>query len=421
MTRPAWRTTAAVCLAIGCSVSVRAQDWKEDLARRGVTVTVVYGGTIFSALAGGIRRGETYSGNLDVELALDGEPLLGRRGLTLFVDGLWIHGGQPSTLVGDAQGVSNLSAAPRVTLHEAWVQYNLFGSRLSVLVGRYDLASEFYRLRAAGLFLNGSFGIGPEFSGSGVAGPSIFPDTSVGARLAVKPLPNVVIRGAVFDGVPIDRPDHSVRAFKSGDGLLLVSETVVLNRTAQGEPTGKVRFRIGRASGLPPYDDKVAFGGWYYTARFDDLDAVGPNGSPVQHSGSGGVYGLADATLFRSHTDPTRRVAGFVQAGLGDGRVDRFGSYLGAGLVGAGLLSRRSMDEVGLAVARAPNGSGYIDQQMRIGTATTASETVIEVTYLAQLAKWLAVQPDFQYVIHPNTAVGVRNVRAFQLRFEATF
>ena len=47
----------------------------------------------------------------------------------------------------------------------------LFGNRFSALFGRYDLNSEFYRLQSAGLFLNSSFGIGPEFSLSGQNGP----------------------------------------------------------------------------------------------------------------------------------------------------------------------------------------------------------------------------------------------------------
>jgi hypothetical protein len=30
----------------------------------------------------------------------------------------------------------------------------------------------------------------------------------------------------------------------------------------------------------------------------------------------------------------------------------------------------------------------------------TAAETVIELSYLAQIASWLAMQPDLRYVIH---------------------
>ena len=29
-------------------------------------------------------------------------------------------------------------------------------------------------------------------------------------------------------------------------------------------------------------------------------------------------------------------------------------------------------------------------------------ERVIEVTYCIQLTKWLTIQPDFQYIIHPG-------------------
>jgi len=86
---------------------------------------------------------------------------------------------------------------------------------------------------------------------------------------------------------------------------------------------------IGRQANLGEYDQKLAFGGWYYTATFDDLSATQSNGQPVQHRGSGGVYAIADKLLYTDTDVPGRRLTGFVQAALGDYRVDRFGSYLG--------------------------------------------------------------------------------------------
>ena len=210
-------------------------------------------------------------------------------------------------------------------------------------------------------------------------------------------------------------------AFRGGDGLLLVSEVAVLNRGASGDRMGKLRFRIGRASGLPPYDDKVAVGGWYYTATFDDLSTVDANGTPRQDRGSAGAYVVGDATLFRSKTDRRRRLTGFVEAGLADARVNRFGSYVGAGSVATGPVTRRSADELGVAVAIAHNGSGYLNSRRRFGAPAGAFEAAIELTYLAQIGSRLALQPDFQYVIHPNTDAMVPNGRAFQLRFEVAF
>lgn len=415
--------TVVLCVLAGATASVLAQspsDVKEQLADHGVTIMPLYG-AVLSHLDSANEQGGTYSGNLNVQVSLDGQRLFGRSGLTLFLDGLWIHGGQPSAILGDAQGVSNLSAPPMITLYEAWLQYNLFGNKFSVLAGRYDLNSEFYRVQSAGLFVNSSFGIGPEFAGSGAGGPSIFPSTSLGVRLAFKPKPNVVIRGSILDGAPVDRADGSVGAFTSGDGLLLVSEVALLNRGASGDRMEKLRFRIGRASGLPPYDNKIAAGGWYYTATFDDLSKVNANGTPLPHRGSAGAYVVGDATLVRSKTDHERRLTGFVETGLADDRVNRFGSYVGAGFVGSGPMARRPVDELGVAIATARDGSGYLNSRRRLGEPTQSFEAAIELTYLAQIASWLAVQPDVQYVIHPNTVAMAPNGRAFQLRFEVAF
>jgi carbohydrate-selective porin OprB len=161
------------------------QTWdnlQKQLDNRGIQFGIRYDGEIFTNTSGGLRRGTTYLGNLNLQLTLDAQRLVGWPGATVFLYGLGIHGGHPSRFVGDAQGVSNIEAPAKWKIEEGWIQQNLFGNRFSVLFGRYDLNSEFYRLQSAALFLNSSFGIGPEFSESGVEGPSIFPNTSVGVR-----------------------------------------------------------------------------------------------------------------------------------------------------------------------------------------------------------------------------------------------
>src|SRR5258707_14896798 len=200
---------AALALMSGAQLFAGGSAAPDD----GVQPGLVYDGAAFDDLAGGVRRGTTYLGTLHLQLTVDGLRVAGMRGTTLFVEGLNIHGGHPSDFAGDAQGVSNLEGPGRWMLYEAWVQQNLFRDRLSMLIGRYDLNTEFYRLQSAGLFLNSSFGIGPEFSQSGRSGPSIFPDPSVGGRIAWKPARGVVLRTATFDGgvlvadgADLDRP-----------------------------------------------------------------------------------------------------------------------------------------------------------------------------------------------------------------------
>jgi porin len=382
---------------------------------------LVYDGAAFANLGGGVRHGGTYSSNLNLQLNVDGAALFGWPDTIAYLDALWLQGGLPSSFVGDAQGVSSISAPNGVKLYEAWVQKNLLANHVSVLAGLYDLNSEFYRLQSAGLFLNSSFGIGPEFSQSSVEGPSIFPSTSVGMRIAFKPADGVVVRIAVLDGVPVDRPNGGRGVFESGDGALIVGEVAFLNRPQLSTRPANGRLRIGRQAMLGEYDAKVAIGGWYYTATFDDLSETQAHGQPVQHRGSSGFYLLTDQLLYRNPDHPERKLTGFVQAGFGDYRVNRFGAYLGTGLIAVGVLEGRPTDELGIALAYARNGSHYMSAQPVQDAPVTSTEKTIELTYLIQVNSWLALQPDLQYVITPNTTTAIPNAWAFQLRIQMSF
>jgi porin len=141
----------------------------------------------------------------------------------------------------------------------------------------------------------------------------------------------------------------------------------------------------------------------------------------VQHRGSGGFYALVDHLFYRDPDQPDRKLSGFVQAGLGDHRVNRFGAYLGAGLTATGVFEGRSDDQLGLGLAYARNGSHYMNAQRMQGLPVTNAEKTIELTYLIQVNSWLALQPDVQYVMTPNTTTAIPNAWAFQFRVEMTF
>jgi len=69
----------------------------------------------------------------------------------------------------------------------------------------------------------------------------------------------------------------------------------------------------------------------------------------------------------------------------------------------------------------AHNGSQFIDAKRDQGMRERRSEVTLELTYLAQFASHLAVQPDLQLVMNPNTDPGAKNAVAFILRFELSF
>jgi porin len=285
------------------------------------------------------------------------------------------HGGSPSDFAGDAQGVSSLAAPHQWKIEEAWIQQNFYNAQLSILIGRYDLSSEFYRLQSAGLFLNSSFGVGPEFSQSGRKGPSIYPNTATAVRIGYRPMTKLVVRAAAFDG-------------------LILGEIALLSRPSSREMPRDIRSRLGRLAGLPPYKAKLSVGAWHYT----------------NSQRSNGIYILADRT---SYENGPRTVATFGQLGIGDSRVDRFGRYIGAGVVMTAPITGRDQDELGLALA-----AGRDSGQFNIQQKTLKGETTFECTYLTPMNSHLAVQPDIQYVVHPSAERGRRDALVVLLRFE---
>ena len=406
-------------------------DWggvRSELLSRGVLLEALYTGEAVGNISGGIRTKATYLDDLDLKLTVNGQRLIGWSGATLFVYGLSTHGGNPDDFVGDAQGVSSIAAPAGWRLFEAWIQQNAFEDRLSVLFGQYDLSSEFYTLQSSSLFLNSSFGTGPEFALTGKGGPSIFPETAVGGRVEVRPIPAVVVRTAVLDGVPVNVPraDGSTGIFKRGDGLLLVGEVAYLSLLDDGTsgPASQRRtrrLRAGRAAVDVPLEGKIAVGGWYYTGVFDDLSHTERNGNPVRHRGSGGAYLIGERVVYRDDENPARRLKLFAEFGIGDSHVNRFASYTGGGATFSGPITGRPNDQIGLGVAAAHNGSQYIESQRQQGQRAQTSEVTIELTYLAQLTRWLTAQQSLQYVVNPNTDPSRRDAFVASFRFETSF
>jgi porin len=408
------RLAALVLAGLVVSPCTGQSQVADSGAARSVTVSWSYATALVADVAGGTRSGSVVLGAGGVQLAFVPRPLLGWHGARAFVFVMGTHGGRPDALVGDIQGVNNLQAPPGVRLEEAWLQQNFLRNRLSLLVGRYDLNTEFYRLQSAGIFANSAFGMGPELAQSGVAGPSTFPSTAAGARVAMKPSPNMVVRVAVLDGVPVDRPDGGIHLFAPGDGALLAGEVAILARpNADDEPRYR-RFQIGR--GLTrSYAGKIAVGGWYYTASSPDLYDTRTDGTPALHRGSRGAYLIGDRSVWRDAADSSRVLAVFGQAGLGDGRVDQVGGYLGGGLTLTAPIRRRDHDQIGIAIASAQIGAQAHRQAAADGMPAT-NETVIALAYFLQVAESVAIQPDLQYVIRPAGTSALRDALVPSLR-----
>ncbi len=350
-----------------------------------MSVDLVYTFDLWRAASGGIRRGTRYLDNLDVVAEADLERLAGWRGAELHVYGLYNNGKSLGALMGDAQLASNIETGVRaLRLYEAWLSQK-FGTRTLLKLGLYDLNSEFDTLDASGLFLGSAHGVGTDISQSGRNGPSIFPVTSLAARIEYRTPSGWALRTAVLDGVPgdPDRPKRTAVKLGRGDGALFIGEAQV-----------------------PLRDGKLLLGAWRYTARFDRLDGT-------RARGNRGIYLRGERRLVREAADPEQGLAGFFRLGAAAGRTNMFGRFASAGLNYTGLIRGRDADQLGLAVAAAFTSRSY-----RRAADAERAETAIEFTYRASVAPWLSLQPNIQYVVNPGADRALGNALAIGLRAE---
>lgn len=345
-------------------------------------IEAAYTADIWHATSGGVRRGSRYLDNFDLMAEADLDELLGWSGATAFGYILYNNGNSLSALLGDAQVASNIEAGVKaVRLYEAWIDQKI-GSAASLRVGLYDLNSEFDALETSDLFMGSAHGIGTDISQSGENGPSIFPVTSLAARLRVDIDRNWTLRAALLDGVPgnLNHPGRTAIKLGNGDGVLMIGE---IDR----------KWTNGR----------LIAGYWHYTSS-SSLISGGTSGR------NNGFYFRGEASLTQE-ADDAQGLAGFFRLGFADNQVNRFSKFVSAGMTYIGLFPGRDQDQIGLAAAKAISSTAARNQ-----LASVASETVFELTYLAPVTQFFSIQPNMQYIISPDSNRQSSNAIAMGLR-----
>ena len=370
---------AACCAAAALSpLPAFAADSNVDLGAGYVSDT-------FANLAGGRERGVRIMGKLDLTADVDGA-VFGIDGAQAYLNLQLLHGESLSEeLVGDGQVVSNIDAPPGQRVLEAWLKFPFGGGAGFAKAGLIDLNTDFDVQSVGGLFVNSSHGIGPDFSQSGLNGPSIYPTTSSAVVIGWKQ-PLWSARAGLFDAVSgdPDRPRRTVVRFPGESGLLLVAEAdVALGPSAE-----------------------LQIGAWTYTTRFDAVRQPTEN-AQRRLSGNRGAYAMLEGTLSRQGE---RTLDGWVRAGVAEASINPIGFYAGGGLTFGDEDSR-----FGIAVGHARLGDpAILAAEIRLDRA----ETNLELSWSHRLSEQLTVQPDLQYVINPGWDSALRDAFVLGLRLD---
>jgi porin len=409
---------AGLCVAAAAALAtqpVAAADWRDPglkalndrLSEWGVAFSVAYIGEALGNASGGIRRGAIYEGRLDVGIDIDLEKAVGWNGATLHANAFQIHGpGLSRDYIGNLMLVSGIEALPSTRLYELWIEQSFLDGRVLVKVGQQPSDTEFIDSKYDDIFVNSALGwpgiTGVILPAGGPSPPLAVPGVRVKAVLSEA----FTAYLAVFNGSagapgPVDPQISNANglAFRVNDPPWVIGQL-------------KYNYRLG-GTGLP---GSIAGGGWYHFDEFDDqrftaqglsqADPLG-TGDPAQRRTNRGVFAVFEQRLANSALGPDRGIGFFARASISPSDRNLISFYVDGGLQVSGFSEARPDDRFGIAMTygRISDGARGYDRDVQrftgIETPIRDFEAVFEATYIAMMAPGVAVQPVFQYVIHP--------------------
>ena len=384
----------SLCLILGFSRSTNAF---QNEVIKSLNTSITFTSDLFANTSGGNDTGMRYMDNLDVQIISKWNDI------SFFAYGLANHGGSISELTGEIQSVSNIEAEHSWRLYEVWANVPITTLNGSLLVGLYDLNSEFDVINTGRLFLNSSHGIGPDFSSSGVTGPSIFPYTSLAVRFKVNFMRGFTFKGAILDAVPSDpRNTRGTKIhIRENEGSLITSEiswnkNLGINRSVER----------GVHEGAPI---RVVIGIWKYSKK-----RVGWDDQLKQDAG---IYFIAEGKIFSEMNDINQGLSVFGRFGAVNAEINQFKNYYGAGLTYTGLFPHRDKDLFGIAASLPVNGDQYLENS----GFNFSYELIAEFTYLLNVTDKLSLQFDAQYIANPNQQVNLKDAVLVGLRSTISF
>ncbi|MEJ2398154.1 MAG: carbohydrate porin [Gammaproteobacteria bacterium] len=328
-----------------------------------------------SILHGGLQRGTVGNNVVHLGLTMDTEKLGGWRGGRIAMSAVRIAGREASvTHIGDLQVADNLDAPASSHIYQFWYRQRFTPDGkepgYSVRGGLIDFNQRFASTDSASLLLNASFGLNPTLSAN--IPVSTYPKPGWGLEATT--------RWSQWQlGLGLFQANPNARNAGFSTGNMLVAEL--------DYQTLKTR-----------YPTRFAFGVWRYHQHDPSLAST-----PGHDWGS---YASIDTALGPA----TEATHVFLQLGYAPDNNNTVPRYLGLGLEAPSPFPHRPYDRVTAGIAHA-----------RINQSAAGSETSYELSYLVNVNQYVTLQPDIQYIAHPDGRIDIQNALVAILRLHLEF
>jgi porin len=365
-----------------------AGNWlgtRDVLKGWGINPTVYYATDLQASVAGGLRRGEAYAGQLNVEIDANLEKLAGLSGLRFDVSGAWSSGTDLSLDIGNTFTVAQYFEGRQVRLANMYFEQSLFDGRLALKAGRFSTGSDFLTSPIDFSFVNEALNPILLAVQENVPGVTADPNVTWGGRVAVRPTPALSLSAGAFYSDPTL---NQLTANGTEFGITSAAGYFVV---------GEVSYLVHAENNAPGLPGRYRLGGYYDSNQYVSLSNPGH-----QQTGNYGLYVMGEQMVFREGGPGSAQGLSLFGALIytPTASINPLPWFGSAGASYRGLLPARDRDTAAFALYYG-GFSRYLHGQ--------TYELVLEWTYLIALGRRLTVQPDVQYVINPGGVSSVGN------------
>jgi len=380
-------------------------DWggaRTSLEDAGIKLGATQTSDGLADLSGGKRTGATYQGDTELDLDLDLDKLVGWSGASMHVSGVTVLGRSVTTEnSGALYTASSIDTDRGSRLYDLYLDQDIPGGLASLRIGQAGADEEFMISKVATPFLNGTFGYPGLPTLDQPSGGPEYPLTTPMARLKLTPSDPWTVLVAAFNGDPTGngfsltdpgQRERSGTAFRTSDGVLgLVEAQYAVNQGAD-------------AAGLPA---TYKLGLWAQSSRFDD-QRLAPDNRKL--NGDFSVYAIVDQMLWRRPDTKDEGLSVFARVMGAPSDRNLVDLYADTGVALKGPFEGRGDDVAGLAIAYsrisdAVRVANLAQPALPPGRPINDYELDLEATYQVAVTPWWQLQPDLQYVVHPDENV----------------
>ncbi len=366
-----------------------------------ITWVAAYTGEAAGNVSGGVRQGADYAGQLVLGADIDLGSAAALDGTTLHVDVVDRHGRNLSKDdLGGSTSVQETYGAENIRLANLTIAQSLLGGAVVLEVGRTVANASFLDSPLCQYFQTNSACGTPVFAPVS-SGFTMWPVATWGGHAKIWFTPRVYVQGGGYEVNP--------RHGRNGDDGLnwsTAGATGVVAPYAIGYTTTFANDRLPRRYELGGFYDDVDYADPLRDAR-GNLAAV-TDQPYATHHGRSGAFVRFEQMVYRPDSASERGLTLFGVAmaqASGQSVEDHFLEF---GLVQRGVLPRRDKDTIGFVVNEQVYNENALKNLRLIRAAAggvgklARDQIMMELNYGAQVTPVIHLQPNLQYIIHPD-------------------